>query len=278
MGNDTTTSIYYFIHLTLKIRKLQKQLKKWRFTLARLQSSTSTNYISQPSAHNIREWYVRAPIYENAITYRPRGFTKRQRAKLARTRLLRRITHFGYEATSNQNNENYKENLTFDSDSYPIMVDNRASYSITNDLRDFIERPVQKGIKINGFDGSKPPARTGTVQWKILDDDGKPHTFTLLGTNYVPTAETQMLSPQHWSQAINDLQGTLCTTYGDLMVLKWNKKNYRKSFPICPRNTRNVGMMISAAGNQQYNQLCNQHDDSSLSFIYIPRLRSCNGR
>ena len=263
MGTDTTTSIYYFIHLSLKITQIQKQLKKWRFTLARLQSSISTNYIYQPSAHNIREWHVRAPIYENAITYRPRGFPKRQRAKLARTRLLRRITHFGYEATSNQNNENYKENLTFDSDSYPIMVDNGASYSITNDLRDFIEPPVQKGIKINGFDGSKTSARTGTVQWKILDDDGKPHTITLPGTNYVPTAETRMLSPQHWSQATNDLRGTLCTTYGDLMVLKWNKKNYRKSFPICPRNTKNVGIMMSAAGNQQYNQLCNQYDDSS---------------
>jgi hypothetical protein len=47
------------------------------------------------------------------------------------------------------------------------------------------------------------------------------------------------------------------------MVLKWKKKNYRKSFPICPRNTKNVGIMMSAAGNKQYNQLCNQYDDSS---------------
>jgi hypothetical protein len=53
-----------------------------------------------------------------------------------------------------------------------------------------------------------------------MDDDGKLHTITLPGTNYVPNAETRMLSPQHWSQATNDLQGTLCTTYGDLMVLK----------------------------------------------------------
>ena len=256
MGNETITKFYYFTHYTLKINKLQKQLKKWRFTLARLQSSICTNYIYQPTTYNTKDWYVRAPVYENSITYKPYGFNKRQSANQARINLLRRISHFAYEATSNQNKNNHKNNIVFDSDSYPIMVDNGASYSITNDLKDFIEPPIQKGIKINGFNGSKTPARTGTVQWKILDDKGRPHTITLPGTNYVPTAEIRMLSPQHWSQATNDLRGTLCTTYGDLMVLKWNKKKYRKSFPICPRNTRNVGMMMSAAGNEQYNQLC----------------------
>jgi hypothetical protein len=52
------------------------------------------------------------------------------------------------------------------------------------------------------------------------------------------------------------------------MVLKWNKKQYRKSFPICSKGTRNVGIMMSAAGNQKRITLCNQHDASapSLSF------------
>jgi hypothetical protein len=148
------------------------------------------------------------------------------------------------------------------------MVDNGASYSISNDINDFIKPPINNRVQINGYDGSKTTASTGTVQWQILDDNGKLHTITLPGTNYVPKAELHILSPQHWSQVTKDLRGTLCTTYGDLMVFKWNKKQYRKSFPICSKGTRNVGIMVSAAGNQKRITLCNQHDASapSLSF------------
>jgi len=261
--------MYHFIYSTLKIRKLQNQLKKWRFTIARLQTSTA-NYIFQPSTYNIREWYIRAPIYETVLTHKPYGHTKWYNTKSAREKLLRkhaRLTNLAYEATLTQN-KHCKENVAFDSDSYQIMVDNGASYSITNDLKDFVEPPVQKGVKINGYDGSKPSARTETVQWKIPDDDGQLHTITLPGTNYVPTPEIHMLSPKHWSQTSNDLRGTMCTTYGDLMVLKWNKKNYRKSFPICPRRTKNVGIMMSAPGNQQYNHLCTQIDDSTTTLAF----------
>jgi len=188
MANDTTQSMYHFIYSTLKIRKLQNQLKKWRFT-ARLQTSTA-NYIFQPSTYNIREWYIRAPIYERVLTHKPYGHTKWYITKSAREKLLRkhaRHTNLAYAATSTQN-KHCKENIAFDSDSYQSMVDNGASYSITNDLKDFVEPPIQKGVKINGYDGSKTSARTGTVQMKILDNDGQLHNITLPGTNYVPTA------------------------------------------------------------------------------------------
>jgi hypothetical protein len=139
MANDTTQSMYHFIYSTLKIRKLQNQLKKWRFTIARLQTSTA-NYIFQPSTYNIREWYIRAPIYETVLTHKPYGHTKWYNTKSAREKLLRkhaRLTNLAYEATLTQN-KHCKENVAFDSDSYQIMVDNGASYSITNDLKDFV--------------------------------------------------------------------------------------------------------------------------------------------
>ena len=45
-----------------------------------------------------------------------------------------------------------RHDLTFDSDSYQIMVDNGASYS--NNIDDFIEPPTKIGPKIQGFAGS----------------------------------------------------------------------------------------------------------------------------
>jgi hypothetical protein len=113
------------------------------------------------------------------------------------------------------------------------MVDNGASNSIFNNLSDFIEPPIEKGVIINGYDGSSIKATTRTVKWNIEDESGKIHTITLLGNFFVLTAELTVFSPKHWVQVTNnDLRGTLCTTHGDLMVLKWNKRQYKKSSNI----------------------------------------------
>jgi hypothetical protein len=47
------------------------------------------------------------------------------------------------------------------------------------------------------------------------------------------------------------------------MVLKWNKKQYRKSFPICSKGARNIVIMVSTTGNHKHITLCNQHNASS---------------
>jgi hypothetical protein len=65
-----------------------------------------------------------------------------------------------------------------------------------------------------------------------------------------------MLSPQHWAQVTNDLRGTLCVTYGDSFLLKWNKKQYRKTIPISPSTTKNVGIMTSAVSNNNHLSYC----------------------
>jgi hypothetical protein len=107
------------------------------------------------------------------------------------------------------------------------MVDNGASYSISNNIDDFIEPPTKIGPKIQRFAGSLTTSFIGTVQWYITDDDGRTHSIILPNTSYVPTADIRMLSPQHWAQVTNDLKGTLCVTYGDCFLLKWDKKRYR---------------------------------------------------
>jgi hypothetical protein len=97
-----------------------------------------------------------------------------------------------------------KHHILFESDSFPIMVDNGASYSISNDLKDFVMPPTKIGPKIQGFAGSYTTSLIGAVKWHIQCDDGIVHTIILPNTSYVPQAEVWMLSPQHWAQATND--------------------------------------------------------------------------
>jgi hypothetical protein len=77
-----------------------------------------------------------------------------------------------------------------------------------------------------------------------------------------------MLSPQHWAQVTNDLRGTLCVTYGDCFLLKWDKKRYRKTIPISPSTTKNVGIMTSAVGNNNHLSYCSilENETPAIAF------------
>ena len=268
--NDISTNIYYSIHRQLKIRKMLKYLKNWRSKLAKLQYST-LHYLFQPNTNNTRQWYVKCPSRTTEITRRAYGHHKWKRAMLARQRLLNQKATIwqtlAYKAT-NKRRKDPKDDLSFDSDSYQIMVDNGASYSISNNLDDFIEPPTKIGPKIKGFAGSQTRSLIGTVQWHITDDEGTTHSIILPNTSYVPTADIRMLSPQHWAQVTNDLRGTMCVTYGDCFLLKWDKKRFRKTIPISPSTTRNVGIMRSACGNNFHQSLCNQFEADSPTLAF----------
>jgi hypothetical protein len=69
------------------------------------------------------------------------------------------------------------------------MVDNSASYSISNDLKDFITPATKIGPKIQGFAGSYTTSLIGTVKWYIQCDDGIVHTIILPNTSYVSQAD-----------------------------------------------------------------------------------------
>ena len=93
--------------------------------------------------------------------------------------MLRQQHLIAYQAN---NKDKIKSNLTFDSDSYPILVDSGASYSISNDINDFTKPPKESSIRIRGYNGSYSKTKVGTVKWNIQDDDGKIHTIALPGT------------------------------------------------------------------------------------------------
>jgi hypothetical protein len=270
LTSETTTTLYCSIHRTLKIRKILKYLKNWRSKLAKIHSII--HHTLSPAPSNTRQWYVKKPTRTTEITRTPYGYHRWKRTMKARQRLLsqRSITwhpHLTYKAKS-KCRKDPKDDLTFDSDSYQIMVDNGASYSSSNNINDFIEPPTKIGLEIEGFAGSLTTSLIGTVQWYITDDNGRTHSIILPNTSYVLTVDIRMLSPQHWAQVTNDLRGTLCLTYGDCFLLKWDKKRFRKTIPISQSTTKNVGIMTSAVGNNNHLNYCSNLESETPAIAF----------
>ena len=68
----------------------------------------------------------------------------------------------------------------YDSDSFKIRVDNCCSYSMTNDLKDVIGKPVPIRAHVRGYGGAiTPVTHRVTIKWLLEDDLGIVHEITL---------------------------------------------------------------------------------------------------
>jgi hypothetical protein len=139
----------------------------------------------------------------------------------------------------------------YDSDSFPIMLDNRASKCLTNVMTDFISPPKSTSVRIKGIGGARVSATyVGTVRWCFEDDSGRKHDFVLPETYYSPAVPGRILSLQHWAQVANDNtpkpRGTYSATFDDCIEMFWNQWKFRKTVPYCP--STNVATMRSAPG------------------------------
>jgi hypothetical protein len=149
--------------------------------------------------------------------------------------------------------------ISFDTDSFDILVDNGASRSITNNRKDFIDTPHLVHTIIEGYSGTSEASLIGTVRWTIADDQGLEHNIILLNTILDEKAKKRILAPQHWSQTANDhyptKYGTWCATLDDQIILLWDQRKYSHSIPLEPNKT-NVGIMRSASGTTKYCKSC----------------------
>jgi hypothetical protein len=165
--------------------------------------------------------------------------------------------------------------VMFDTDSYVIGVDNRATKSITNSLEDFIEPPDPINRKCKGIGGIVTGLKIGTIKWTILDDHGLAHDIFLPGSYYVPGAPTWLLSPQHWTQTADNHRpnprGTWSMTYEDEIILWWDQRKYKRTLPLNPEGD-NVGTLHSAPGYSKLSAFCAEcesqgfDDDSPIAF------------
>ena len=146
--------------------------------------------------------------------------------------------------------------VRWDTDSYSIGIDNRASYCISPQINDFVGPMTETTRTIKGFMGSTTRTfQRGTVKWKWDDDQGNTHTFKVPGTYYIPDTDQRLLSPQHWAQTQGDnkpIQGTGETTNARTTTLYWNQHKYKKTCRISHRN--NVATFMTSGGYDKYSQ------------------------
>ena len=137
----------------------------------------------------------------------------------------------------------YKENqnkaIQWDTDGQQLMVDNGVSVSITPYLTDFITPPQPINSKVKGIRGHAQATYKGTIQWKIQDDQGQSHRFTLPNSYFIAKAPSRIVCPQHLAQTAKDNfplpLGTGEVTGDEYIQLFWNQRKYVKTMMLDPR-------------------------------------------
>ncbi len=120
--------------------------------------------------------------------------------------------------------------VRFDSDSYPVGVDNHASKCMANAPHLFEDLCLNnnKG-QVDRINSGLDIAGQGTFKFNITNGNGKPHTIRIPDSLYVPNLKRCLLLPQHWVQEAGDKQ-TWMGNYRDNCVLNW--RGGKKTVPF----------------------------------------------
>jgi hypothetical protein len=166
----------------------------------------------------------------------------------------------------------YSNAVQFDTDSFPVKIDNCCTQTMSGFKNDFILAsmiPVH-GKHVVGFAHTKTViSHKGTVKWNITDDNGVHHDICIPNAYYVPGCDIRLLLPQHWSQESNDTtpnrDGTWCATYKDRVVLQWSQLGYKKTIPIDPEHGT-VATMWTSGGSTKYKELCQIVQNATMMY------------
>jgi hypothetical protein len=97
--------------------------------------------------------------------------------------------------------------VRFDSDSYPIGVDNHASRCMANAPHLFEDLHLNKDKgQVDGINSGLDILGQGTFKLSITDDNEKSHVIKIPSSLYVPKLRRCLLLLQHWAQEAGDEQ------------------------------------------------------------------------
>ena len=108
----------------------------------------------------------------------------------------------------------------FDTDSFPIRVDNHASYCMANAPHLFEDLVLSNVGTVDGINNGLAVKGMGTFKFRIADDSGGVHVIRIPNSLDLPKLEMCLLSPQHWAQEAGDGQ-TWMINLAHCCVLHW---------------------------------------------------------
>jgi hypothetical protein len=119
--------------------------------------------------------------------------------------------------------------VRFDSDSFPIRVNNHASYCMANSPHLFENLVLSNVGKVDGINEWLEIVGKGTFKFKIADNNGRAHIICIPNLLYLPELKSCLLLPQHWAQEAEDGQ-TWVVNLAHHCILQW--ADGRKTVPF----------------------------------------------
>ncbi len=224
---------------------------------------TTSSYVPKSQRNLLSKtfWLLTQPLRDKTYEVIDRFTWGIARARMNRRWLFSFNATLIYEA---QHETTKEREVTFDTDSDAIGIDNRCSACISHKAEDFVGELKRSERAIKGFAGSiTRKVMVGTLLWSWLDDQGCVHEFLIPNSYYVPHGGVRLLSPQHWAQTrkrrerelSNGLPGTGEYTGAEQCVLFWDQKKYTRTIDIDKSGT-NVATMRMAPGFNKFHAFC----------------------
>jgi hypothetical protein len=163
------------------------------------------------------------------------------------------------DLTSMGNNQ-----VHFDSDSYPVGINNHASRCMVNSPHLFedlklsnskgeVDR-ISKGLAIKG---------TGTFKFVLTDNDGKAHIIRIKNSLYLPGLKCCLLSLHHRAQEAGDNK-TWMGNFAHCCILHWGE-DFMKTVPFNP--STNAPIFFMAPSSRAYRAFTTTYEGFEANFF-----------
>ncbi len=135
-------------------------------------------------------------------------------------RRLRQSNLFCFHALAGIKGDSISSQGHFDLDSFPIRINNHASYCMANSPHLFDDLILLDVGKVDGINDGLAILCKGTFKFSISDDNSRVHCICIPNSLYLPKLHGCLLSPQHWAQEAGDNQ-TWMGNFAHCCVLHW---------------------------------------------------------
>jgi hypothetical protein len=133
-------------------------------------------------------------------------------------RNLRHLHHDRFTALQGTHGNPWINQVSFDSDSFPIGIDNHALYCYVDFPHLLDDLVLSNKGSVDGITDGLPIKGKGTFTFTIGDDNGRRNNIRIPKSLYIPGMKKCLLSPQHWAQTAADKK-TWMGNFDDCCIL-----------------------------------------------------------
>jgi len=147
--------------------------------------------------------------------------------------------HVMVSLRANATTNRHVEDHHYDTDSHLVAIDNCSSRCVTNNERDYIDKPRGVSVAIDGLGGKSVARLVGTVELAIEDDDGRVVKWRIPNTYCFKDAPYRLLSPQHWAQVTEErVDDCWCKTNSREVTLTSHRNKFTRTIRLDSASTQ----------------------------------------